>query len=54
MKTFRAISAAACLSCHDDDDTAVHAYTNTAFFGESCSTCHGEGKDAAVDKVHAQ
>ena len=46
--------AAACLSCHDGDDAAVHAYTNTAFFGESCSTCHGEGKAAAVDKVHAQ
>ena len=46
--------AAACLSCHDGDDAAVHAYTNTSFFGESCSTCHGEGKSAAVDKVHAQ
>jgi hypothetical protein len=45
--------AAACLSCHDDDDTAVHAYSNTAFFGESCSTCHGQGKEFAVDKVHA-
>ena len=46
--------AAACLSCHDDDDSAAHAYSNTAFFGESCSTCHGEGKSAAVDKVHAR
>jgi len=46
--------AAACLSCHDDDSSAAHAYTNTTFFGESCATCHGEGKDAAVDKVHAQ
>ena len=46
--------AAACLSCHDGDDAAVHAYTNTSFFGESCSTCHGEGKVAAVDKVHAR
>ncbi len=45
--------AAACLSCHDDDDSAAHAYSNTAFFGESCSTCHGEGKSASVDKVHA-
>jgi OmcA/MtrC family decaheme c-type cytochrome len=45
--------AAACLSCHDGDDAAVHAYTNTAFFGESCSTCHGEGREASVDKVHA-
>ncbi len=44
--------AAACLSCHDDDDTAVHAYSNTAFFGESCTTCHGVGKEFSVDKVH--
>jgi OmcA/MtrC family decaheme c-type cytochrome len=46
--------AAACLSCHDDDSSAAHAYSNTAFFGESCSTCHGDGKSASVDKVHAQ
>jgi OmcA/MtrC family decaheme c-type cytochrome len=47
-------NTAACLSCHDDDDAAVHAYSNTVFFGESCGTCHGEGRVAAVDKVHAQ
>jgi hypothetical protein len=46
--------SAACLSCHDGDDAAVHAYTNTAMFGESCSTCHGEGKEYAVEKVHAR
>jgi len=46
--------AAACLSCHDDDASAAHAYSNTNFVGESCSTCHGEGKFASVDKVHAQ
>ncbi len=46
-------NTAACLSCHDDDDSAAHAYANTSFFGESCGTCHGEGKVAAVDKVHA-
>ncbi|MGA9574645.1 MAG: hypothetical protein WBS20_11940, partial [Lysobacterales bacterium] len=45
--------AAACLSCHDSDDAAIHAYTNTSFFGESCSVCHGEGRVAAVNKVHA-
>ncbi|MGB7453056.1 MAG: OmcA/MtrC family decaheme c-type cytochrome, partial [Lysobacterales bacterium] len=45
--------SAACLSCHDGDDAAVHAYSNTAMFGEACSVCHGEGKEAAVDKVHA-
>ena len=46
-------NAAACLSCHDDDDSAAHAYSNTVVFGESCGVCHGEGKVAAVDKVHA-
>jgi len=46
--------AAACLSCHDGDDAAVHAYTNTSFFGEACVTCHGEGADFAVDKVHSR
>lgn len=46
--------SAACLGCHDSDDAAAHAYANTTFFGESCATCHGEGKSAAVDKVHAR
>jgi hypothetical protein len=46
--------SAACLSCHNSDYVAVHAYTNMSFFGESCETCHGEGKEYAVDKVHAQ
>jgi OmcA/MtrC family decaheme c-type cytochrome len=46
--------ASACLGCHDSDSAAVHAYSNTAFFGEACSTCHGEGKSASVDKVHAR
>ena len=47
-------TAAACLSCHDDDNSASHAISNTSFVGESCATCHGEGKFASVDKVHAQ
>ena len=46
--------SAACLSCHDGDDTASHAFTNTTMFGESCTTCHGEGKAYSVDKVHAR
>jgi hypothetical protein len=47
-------AAAACLSCHDGDDAAAHVYSNTAFFGESCSSCHGEGASFSVDKVHAR
>jgi OmcA/MtrC family decaheme c-type cytochrome len=47
-------TAAACLSCHDSDDTASHAFANTTIFGESCATCHGEGMTFAVEKVHAR
>jgi len=51
---------AACLGCHDSKDTAAHAYLNTVTFpgstipAEACATCHGTGKDWAVDKVHAK
>lgn len=50
---------AACLGCHDNSDAAAHAYLNTTTFGgttpvEACATCHGTGKDWAVDKVHAR
>jgi hypothetical protein len=45
---------AACIACHDSDEAAVHTYTNMSFFGESCATCHGEGKEFSIDKVHAQ
>lgn len=46
--------AAACLSCHDGDEAAAHAYSNTAFFGESCSVCHGEDRSFSVDRLHAR
>jgi hypothetical protein len=45
---------AACLSCHDDLSSAVHADANTTMIGESCSTCHGEGREFSVDRVHAR
>jgi len=51
---------AACLGCHDGRDAAAHAYLNTVTFpgstipAEACATCHGVGKDWAVDKVHAR
>ncbi|HSP14017.1 MAG TPA: OmcA/MtrC family decaheme c-type cytochrome [Thermoanaerobaculia bacterium] len=51
---------AACLGCHDNRDAAAHAYLNTATFpggtepAEACATCHGTGKDWAVEKVHAR
>ena len=46
---------ASCLSCHDSYDAAAHADANTsANLGESCSTCHGEGKTYSVERVHAR
>jgi len=45
-------TSAACLGCHDSIDAASHAYTNIAPQGESCETCHGPGKEFAVDVVH--
>jgi OmcA/MtrC family decaheme c-type cytochrome len=53
-------TTAACLGCHDSKDVAAHAYLNQATFPgsttatEACATCHGTGKDFAVDKVHAR
>ncbi len=51
-------ATAACLGCHDNVDAAAHAYLNTVssgpFFGEACATCHGDGKDWDVVKIHAR
>jgi OmcA/MtrC family decaheme c-type cytochrome len=47
----------ACLGCHDNVDAAAHAYLNTVFtpfMGEACASCHGDGKDWDVVKVHAR
>jgi OmcA/MtrC family decaheme c-type cytochrome len=45
---------ASCLSCHDDESSAVHADSNSTDLGEACATCHGEGKTYSVDAVHAR
>jgi hypothetical protein len=45
---------ATCLSCHDSDSAASHALANSSEFGESCNTCHAEGRTYAVSRVHAR
>ena len=45
---------ASCLSCHDSLSAAQHADANTTDLGESCETCHAEGKSFAVSRVHAR
>lgn len=47
-------TATACLACHDRLAAAAHAFVNIAPFGEACATCHGEGAEFAVTKVHAR
>ena len=53
-------ATSACLGCHDNSDAAAHAYLNSVVFpgstnpSEACATCHGTGKDWAVEKVHAK
>ena len=46
-------AAAACLACHSTVDAAAHAYTQTAPFGESCGSCHGEDREFSVESAHA-
>jgi len=43
---------AACTSCHDSTAAGAHVDTMTSNGQESCSTCHGLGKDWPVDRVH--
>ncbi len=47
-------TATACLACHDGVSAAAHAFVNIAPFGEACATCHEEGAEFAVTKVHAR
>lgn len=44
----------ACLSCHNEMPAWQHAASNISTLGESCSVCHGAGKEYDVNKVHAQ
>jgi OmcA/MtrC family decaheme c-type cytochrome len=44
----------ACLSCHDDLSSAAHAAANTSLIGESCTACHGTGKEFSVERIHAR
>lgn len=44
----------ACLSCHNETPAWQHAAANISALGESCSVCHGAGKEFDVSKVHAQ
>ncbi|MBI4469992.1 MAG: OmcA/MtrC family decaheme c-type cytochrome [Acidobacteria bacterium] len=46
-------TAAACTACHDSLDAAAHVGTMTdGGVREACVTCHGEGKEFAVSRVH--
>jgi len=47
-------SSTSCLGCHDSREAAAHAFVNISPFGEACGSCHGEGADFAVSKVHAR
>jgi len=45
----------ACTTCHSTKAAAAHADRNLSpLFGESCSVCHGQGAQVAVDKAHAR
>ncbi len=45
---------AACTSCHTSVAAASHALVNTSRLGESCSACHGAGREFSVDRSHAR
>ncbi len=45
--------AAACTACHDSKAAKGHAgLQTTASLVETCTVCHGEGREFAVSKVH--
>jgi hypothetical protein len=41
-----------CSSCHDSDAAVAHVESQTASGVESCSVCHGEGAEFAVEVMH--
>lgn len=46
--------ASACTACHDSDAARAHAEAETTSGGaETCTVCHGEGREVAVSLVHA-
>ncbi|MBI3935213.1 MAG: OmcA/MtrC family decaheme c-type cytochrome [Acidobacteria bacterium] len=52
-------AASACLGCHDSEAASAHAFLQTAVLPggkavESCATCHAEGADFSVSRVHAR
>jgi OmcA/MtrC family decaheme c-type cytochrome len=56
----RGPGTAGCTGCHDDSNTAAHAYIYTTTFpgsttpAEACGTCHGTNADWSPTKVHAR
>ncbi|MBI3183336.1 MAG: OmcA/MtrC family decaheme c-type cytochrome [Myxococcales bacterium] len=48
-------ATAACTSCHDSVQAVAHASTMTSAAGaEACATCHAEGRQLAVRRVHGR
>lgn len=58
--TPRGPGTTACTGCHDDSNTAAHAYLNTTTFpgsttpAEACGTCHNANGEWSSAKVHAR
>jgi len=56
----RGSGTTACTGCHDDSNTAAHAYIYTTTFpgsstpAEACGTCHNANGDWSSTKVHAR
>jgi OmcA/MtrC family decaheme c-type cytochrome len=54
-------TGAACAGCHDSESAEVHAATMSIFsagnpplVAESCASCHANGKEFGLDRVHAR